>query len=166
MTILCQIKKRCLNFLKRDKMNYVKIGNKKYPLVDYLNKENLEEILKKFNSNKMHYEYIPEAIKIKTKYIGNFKADGRTSKTSQVYLCQSKKGYYLSLDHGFPKPGFYGKYDSGKNIFGKKIREEYSEGFKDLPELEYYLTYFLNIDMNVSDENSMIWEVFVKQTSF
>jgi hypothetical protein len=147
-------------------MSYVKINNKQYPLVKYLDGEQLEEIITMFKTNKMHYDHIPQGILIKTKYIGNFKTDERKLNPAQVYLCQSKKGYYLSLDHGYPSPKYYGKYDNGKNIFGKKVREEYYEGYKDLPGLEEYGKYYIAMGSKNPDESDIsLWQFFFNESS-
>ena len=147
-------------------MNYAQINKEKYPLVVYLSEQETKKIINLFGANKMHYEYLPVGIRIKTKYIGKFNVDERESKSSQLYLCQSKKGYYLSLDHGHPHPGCYGKYDSGKNIFGKKVREEYCEGYKDIPGLEDYKKYYLATCTNNSDDSDIsLWHFFFEESS-
>ena len=140
-------------------MGYVLIRGKKFELNKYLNDDELEfikeNVLPKFYI--MRKEQTIGGIKIKTIYIGNYKTNERREDKSQVYLCQSKQGYYLSLDHGYAKPGLYGKVKT-KN--GKIL---YNEGYKDVPELENYIDYFINSEDSQFDRD--MWETFYDKVS-
>ncbi len=141
-------------------MGYVLIKGKKFELKKYLNNDELEflkeNVLPKFFI--MRKEQTIGGITIKTLYIGNYKTDERRENKSRIHLCQTKKGYYLSLDHGYAKPGLYGKL----KMKGEKVL--YNEGYKDVPGIDKYIDYFLNGDEDQFNED--MWERFYDEVSF
>ncbi|MGB9678361.1 MAG: hypothetical protein ACPLZ9_07065, partial [Candidatus Ratteibacteria bacterium] len=129
-------------------MDYVVIKNKKFVLNKYLTEEELsflrENVLPRLYI--MRTERTIGGIVIKSLYIGKFHTNARRENKSQIYLCRNKIGYYLSLDHGYAKPGLYGK---AKVKNGQII---YNEGYKDVPELENYIDYFMNSENSQFDK--------------
>ena len=154
-----------MNTIGSDIMPYVIIKNRKFMLNEYLSQDEIEWLVDNGivrNKPKMRLERTSGGIRIKTAYIGKFKANERKENASQTYFCQSKQGFYLSLDHGYPKPGIYGSYKKAKNgIFGS--REEYSEGFKDVPGLRENIDHFM--DSEESQYESDLWNLYYDKTS-
>ena len=110
----------------------------------------------------MRMEETSGGIRIRTTFIGKFKTNERKEDSSQTYFCQSKQGFYLSLDHGHPKPGIYGVHKNARNgIFGK--REEYNEGYKDVPDLSENIDHFMNSEESQYDTD--LWDLYYNKTS-
>ena len=146
-------------------MSFIKIRGKKFTLAEYLTEYEIAWLIKKniiAKKIKMRTEFTGTGIKIRTVYIGRFRTNERKGKLSQTYFCQTKEGFYLSLDHGSPKIGFYGDYKKARNwIFFK--RKEYVEGYKDVPGLEENSNHFINSDE--SDFEKDLWDLYYERTS-
>jgi len=106
-----------------EKHYYCVINGKKYELYKYLNEEEIktlksEGLLPKDILMKNFY-FFDDLIKVKMKKIGEFKNTERKEPKSNVYLCKSKLGYYLSLGHGYSEypylPGLF-KWDYYKYL--------------------------------------------------
>jgi len=102
---------------------YCLINGKKYELYKYLNEDEIktlknEGLLPKDILMKNFY-FFDGLIKVKMKKIGEFKNTERKEPKSNVYLCKSKMGYYLSLGHGYSEypylPGLF-KWDYYKYL--------------------------------------------------
>lgn len=146
-------------------MSYVSINGRKFALVEYLTEDQINWLIENKiipEKPKMRIEEANGVIRIKTAYIGKFKTNERTEDASQVYFCESNQGFYLSLDHGYPKPGVYGVYRKAKKgIFGN--REEYMEGYKDVPGLDENIDHFIKSDESQYDAD--LWELYYDKTS-
>ena len=106
-----------------EKHYYCVINGKKYELYKYLNEDEIkslksEGLLPKDILMKNFY-FFDDLIKVKMKKIGEFKNTERKEPKSNVYLCKSKLGYYLSLGHGYSEypylPGLF-KWDYYKYL--------------------------------------------------
>jgi len=106
-----------------EKHYYCVINGKKYELYKYLNEGEIktlksEGLLPKDILMKNFY-FFDGLIKVKMKKIGEFKNTERKEPKSDVYLCKSKLGYYLSLGHGYSEypylPGLF-KWDYYKYL--------------------------------------------------
>lgn len=106
-----------------EKHYYCVINGKKYELYKYLNEDEIktlksEGLLPKDILMKNFY-FFDGLIKVKMKKIGEFKNTERKEPKSNVYLCKSKLGYYLSLGHGYSEypylPGLF-KWDYYKYL--------------------------------------------------
>lgn len=137
--------------MANERFEKIIINNREFSLVKILTKEEFNWI-KKFVLKGMFFmrtEISPPDIKIKVKYIGKYKNSERT-KPAQAYLCKCKKGYYISLDHGYPKPQMYGVIKKrGKDII-------YEEGYKDVPLKDENMEYAFAED----EPESSLWEVY------
>jgi hypothetical protein len=86
-------------------VNYCTINGTNYELYKYLTNDELFKLKKEglipHEITMKTFLFFDGLIKIKMKKIGEFKNTERKEPKSNVYLCKSKIGYYLSLGHGF-----------------------------------------------------------------